>query len=63
MKYLILVLALGLAGCAGLEQRFETNATCVIGKQEARADSQWGLFGISTKLSNGGSICPAPVTK
>ena len=48
-----------LSGCASVSEKFETRVTCTVAKDEARADSKWGLFGISTKVSKADSkvIC------
>jgi len=52
-------LAISLSGCASFTEKFETRITCTVAKDEARADSKWGLFGISTKVSEADSkeIC------
>jgi hypothetical protein len=61
MKKLLIALCLGLAltGCGTTSQYLETRVTCTVAKDEARADSKWGLFGISTKIAEADSkaIC------
>ncbi len=46
-----IMMAFVLSGCASVSEKFETRVTCTVAKDEARADSKWGLFGISTKVS------------
>lgn len=44
------LLALSLVGCA-TPKFLDTRVTCTVAKDEARADSKWGFFGISTKIA------------
>lgn len=48
--FLAICMAFALSGCANFKA-FETRVTCSVAKDEARADSKWGVFGISSKVA------------
>lgn len=41
-----------LTGCAGTTKYLETRVTCTVAKDEARADSKWIFFGISSPIAD-----------
>jgi hypothetical protein len=45
-----LLIAVSLSGCANLKA-LDTRVTCTLAKDEARADSKWGFFGLSTTIA------------
>jgi len=49
-------LAISLSGCASFTEKFETRITCTLAKDEARADSKWGLFGLSSKIADADAV-------
>lgn len=51
MKLCILLLTIGLSGCAAIDKRFESNIMVDLRGANAVVDSRWVWFGITAKLS------------
>lgn len=51
-KFITIILVMFmLSGCASVDKYLETRVTCTVAKDEARVDSKWGPFGISSKVA------------